>query len=656
MTALLYVAILTALMAVGGDAATDQPAGSHLPPDKNSCAMCHGEESLWEGDNRRLFVSSEHLADDVHWTNGVNCSDCHGGNPGSFNVLEAHASEPDPSQTDIRPFESALVEPTRTPARLEAQTRVCGRCHQQAETDYRASVHGQGVEKAGLVVAPACVDCHGSHGIYPIADERSSLFEDHVADTCGKCHEFIEERLQKSVHGRHAPLTGQRGTVARGGETTRKPTCIDCHQGHDLPDPRKANFRLALPSRCTGCHTEMFTSYEKSVHGRLTVLGYVPAAKCSDCHGAHDILPRSDPNSRLLAANRHRTCGKCHADMPRNFLDWDPHADPTNEARSPILYWVNLGLTILLCAVFGVFGVHSLMWFFRSLFHVAKEGRPPYPGPGTPAYTRFKPVHRAAHAVLMTSFLGLALTGLPLKYSDYQWGQTLSMMLGGFTSTGLWHRIFGIANIGCLLFYCLWFGSQTIMRLRKGIPRGHLMFGPDSPVPNWRDLQDVGRMLRWFVGLGPKPTFERWTYWEKFDLWAASCDIVLIGTTGLILWLPNQFCEYLPGGALNVATLVHGKLALLATGFVFAIHFLSADLRPDKFPMDMTILTGKMSREEMLHERREYYERLRREGRLEQMESTMPPRGPFILLALAGAIGLLTGLALLVGIVLGLFT
>ncbi len=73
-------------------------------------------------------------------------------------------------------------------------------------------------------------------------------------------------------------------------------------------------------------------------------------------------------------------------------------------------------------------------------------------------------------------------------------------------------------------------------------------------------------MLRWFVGLGPKPGFERWAYWEKFDFWGAAADIVIIGFTGLVLWFPNFFCRFLPGKVLNIAQVIHSTQALLATG------------------------------------------------------------------------------------------
>lgn len=656
MRALLIVTLLAPWSAVAGRAIAQPPTGSHLPLDQNGCATCHGEKALWDGDNLRLFVPLEQLADDIHWKNGVNCHDCHGGDPNTLNFQQAHATEVDGEQSAVLPFRSSLSEQARTPERLETLLQVCGKCHQQDLESYLESVHGRGLQQSGLVVTAVCTDCHGHHNIYPSADPRSSLNAAHVGATCAKCHRFIQERLQQSVHGRDRTSLGENVNPKPGEEAPRLPSCTDCHEGHDLPHPKSTAFRIGLPDRCGNCHAELSTSYMLSLHGELTELGYMPAAKCSDCHGSHDILPVSEPASRLSAANRRATCAKCHPDATENFLAFDPHADPRNPQRDALLYWMNVGLTGLLTTVFVIFGAHSILWLVRSLPHVAKRGRPKYPAPGGRAYVRFQPVHRIGHAVLMTSFLGLALTGLPLRYSSQEWAQTVSWVLGGFASTGLWHRIFGIANFCCLVFYVLWFGGQLIFGPRSGISRIRYVFGPDSPVPKPRDLTDFAKMLRWFVGLGTKPTFERWTYWEKFDLWAASADIVLIGTTGLILWFPNQFCEFLPGRTLNIADLIHGKLALLATGFVFAIHFFSANLRPEKFPMDTSIFTGLVSEEEMVEERPEQLERLQETGEVAQVRVAAPSRHILMLALVGGFIALSTGLALLIGILIATFS
>ena len=86
-------------------------------------------------------------------------------------------------------------------------------------------------------------------------------------------------------------------------------------------------------------------------------------------------------------------------------------------------------------------------------------------------------------------------------------------------------------------------------------------------------------MLRWFVGLGPKPTFDRWTYWEKFDYWAIVSIVVVIGISGLIIWLPNLFAHVLTGAALNEAQMVHHEISLMAASFL-----LSHSLRQHTLP------------------------------------------------------------------------
>jgi hypothetical protein len=192
---------------------------------------------------------------------------------------------------------------------------------------------------------------------------------------------------------------------------------------------------------------------------------------------------------------------------------------------------------------------------------------------------------------------------------------------------------------------------QFIAGHRRGGRWLGVVFGPDSPVPNWRDVKDFFKMLRWFVGLGAKPTFERWAYWEKFDFWGASADIVIIGSTGLILWFPNFFCSLLPGVTLNVAKVIHSTQALLATGFIFAIHFFTIHLRAEKFPADMSLLIGLVSEEEMLNERPDYFERLQRQGDLERLRATVPTKWRLRLVKLAGFVALAVGLALLAGIV-----
>ncbi|HEX8925444.1 MAG TPA: hypothetical protein VF786_06600, partial [Terriglobales bacterium] len=47
-------------------------------------------------------------------------------------------------------------------------------------------------------------------------------------------------------------------------------------------------------------------------------------------------------------------------------------------------------------------------------------------------FVRFTRQQRVMHAVLFTTFLGLAGTGLPLRFSDSVWARALAGAVGGF--------------------------------------------------------------------------------------------------------------------------------------------------------------------------------------------------------------------------------
>ncbi len=120
------------------------------------------------------------------------------------------------------------------------------------------------------------------------------------------------------------------------------------------------------------------------------------------------------------------------------------------------------------------------------------------------------------------------------------------------------------------------------------------------------------------MGAGPRPRYGRWTYWEKFDYFAVFWGIFVIGATGLMLWFPVFFTRLVPGWLINVATIIHSDEALLATGFIFTIHFFNTHLRPEKFPMDLVVFTGRMPLVEFKRDKPAEYEELVASGTLEE--------------------------------------
>jgi cytochrome b subunit of formate dehydrogenase len=154
-------------------------------------------------------------------------------------------------------------------------------------------------------------------------------------------------------------------------------------------------------------------------------------------------------------------------------------------------------------------------------------------------------------------------------------------------------------------------------------------------------------MLRWFFWLGPRPKFDRWTYFEKFDYWGEIWGVFVIGGTGLILWFPTLFARWLPGWILNCAMVIHSIEALLAASVIFLVHFFNTHLRPDKFPVDMTMFTGRMTETEMKEERTDEYKRLMESGELEKRIVNPLPWQWRLVGVIAGILAFLFGLFLI---------
>ncbi|HET9250530.1 MAG TPA: hypothetical protein VFP58_00265 [Candidatus Eisenbacteria bacterium] len=238
-------------------------------------------------------------------------------------------------------------------------------------------------------------------------------------------------------------------------------------------------------------------------------------------------------------------------------------------------------------------------------------------------YERFTRLNRTLHIVMIVSFLSLAMTGLTLKFSYTGWARVLSRLLGGFETAGYIHRVAAILMLGT---FCTHVFDLFRRKHREYGSWRALLFGPNTMLFTKRDLQEFIGSLKWFLGKGPRPQYGRWTYWEKFDYFAVFWGIAVIGSTGLMLWFPVLFTHLVPGWFLNVATIIHSDEALLATGFIFTVHFFNTHLRPEKFPMDIVIFTGRMPLEEFKRDKPAEYEALVKSGELEgHLVEAYPP-------------------------------
>ena len=586
---------------------TDLVHPDKLPPP--TCTGCHEKEG-------QLYATSIHGVSHTMGASGAaRCWDCHG----SHGILPV-------TDTTSPVYKLNLPETCAKCHSNAGLTKEYEMKHPEAASQYMESIHGRALLKMGLIVAPSCSDCHGAHDIKRSVDRDSPISHTNVAKTCGKCHVKIEETYNKSVHGQ---------LLAKGDK--RGPVCIDCHTAHDVETPTDGHFKALSDQRCGKCHQDRLEYYRETYHGKAMALGKPNVASdvaaCYDCHGHHDVLPPSDPASHLSKENILATCQQCHPDATAKFTQYDPHANPLDAKNYPLLHAVFLGMTGLLIGVFAFFGLHTVIWLFRAFWlylHDSKKFREAKIETQTDGewFTRFAPFERFLHILVVSSFLLLVITGMPLKFYYTAWAKALFAILGGPETARILHRFGALVTF---LYFTLhvsslvhraWAGRGSVRDPKSG--KFHLkrlwgvLFGPDSMMPTWQDWRDFVAHNKWFFGKGEKPQFDRWTYWEKFDYFAVFWGVFIIGASGLFMWFPTFFTRFLPGWLINIALIIHSDEALLAAGFIFSIHFFNTHFRIEKFPMDTVIFSGRISKTEMQHERRRWYDRLVAQGRLDE--------------------------------------
>jgi cytochrome b subunit of formate dehydrogenase len=618
------------------------------------CQRCHGDRTLKTmrgGQTVSLFVDQNELLHSRHartaciqcHTGGtpselrpcrtmadkVDCSICHAEVVSQFRdsihgKLLAEGSPDAPTCQDCHSAHGTLgKKDSNSPTFSRNVPALCAKCHRTGQKAavrytgtergiverYLESIHGKGLLESGLTVTANCADCHTPHHELPAKDPRSSVNRANIAQTCAQCHRGIYEQFNASVHSPAVTHTSK-----------ELPVCTDCHSAHSIQRTDLSNFRLHIMEQCGRCHRQITESYFETFHGKVSKLGYLKTAKCYDCHGAHDILPVNDPRSHLSRNNIVKTCGQCHPGSHRQFAGYLTHATHHDPKKYPFLFVTFWAMTTLLVGTLVVSGAHTLLWLPRSLEY-RKQTRNGHPA-GRVYVRRFQPLQRNLHLMVISSFLGLALTGMILKFSYAGWAKVLAHLLGGFEAAGWIHRF-------CALLTFTYFGLHlrdlVRQRRRSGKSWRQFLAGPESLLFNRRDWREFAGSLKWFFGRGPRPEYGRWTYWEKFDYFAVFWGVAVIGGTGLLLWFPEIFTRVMPGWMVNVATTIHSDEALLAVSFIFVVHFFNTHFRPEKFPIDTVIFTGGMPLEEFQRDRPREYRQLAESGELERYLMPAPP-------------------------------
>jgi nitrate/TMAO reductase-like tetraheme cytochrome c subunit len=386
------------MLAAGWLIAMPAAAGQSAPkpPANDDCLACHGDSTAKRDDGRTIAVDTKRYEASKHGPMAcvdchqdlatvsefphqaklkpVDCASCHDG-PAAKYATGVHGRSREKGQTlaaacgDCHGTHDILgAADAASPTNHLNLPRTCGTCHGDLDiikranieigdvaTRYHDSIHGKALEKSGLTGAPSCVDCHGSHDILRKTALESKVSRANVPLTCGTCHEGILQKYQKGVHA---------AALKKG--DSRAPDCADCHSPHSIQRADTDAWRLAVTGECGTCHVEVVDSFRLTFHGKVTELGFTRVAACADCHGAHDILPASNPASTVSKAHLVETCGACHKGANERFVQYDPHPNPRDYKRSAVLWWANRFYWVLIPGCFGFFGLHSLLWFRRS--------------------------------------------------------------------------------------------------------------------------------------------------------------------------------------------------------------------------------------------------------------------------------------------------
>lgn len=534
---------------------------SLLPVD---CSECHEDE-------QEAYIGSLHFAarEEGHM-HAAGCTDCHG---------KAHALR--------------LQDDPESPSHRSNIPGMCANCHENLEIvekehtsmqhpfeSYTMTVHGTyNLEKRDEYEAAVCSDCHASHNLRKRSDPESKLFKFNIPQTCGACHEDEMNVYLASSHGR-----------ALEDGIWETPVCTDCHGEHNIyqkdnPDSFTKRESVGLYT-CARCHedqrmiqrfgfSEQVASYKDSFHGLALRSGDKEVANCASCHGYHNVLASSDPESSTHPDNLPHTCGQCHPGLSEDAVLGQIHVSPDQ----PRNFWVRLAgyiyIPMILLVIGGMF-FHNVLDFMRKekTYHRKKDQ----------TVVRFSRGQRTQHLLLVLSFVTLVLTGFALKYPNSWWVEPFNQFEWFYAWRAGLHRIAAVVMVALAVYHLLY-----LIFCREGRRDIRLM------AFKWQDIKEMRENFTYFIRGGSHPKFGRFSYMEKAEYWALQWGTIIMALTGFLLWFEEWALSLFPIWVIDLCTVVHLYEAILATLAIIVWHLYYVIVNHNVYPLSRAMVTGKVS-------------------------------------------------------------
>jgi cytochrome b subunit of formate dehydrogenase len=216
--------------------------------------------------------------------------------------------------------------------------------------------------------------------------------------------------------------------------------------------------------------------------------------------------------------------------------------------------------------------------------------------------TRFDIHQIIQHAALMTSFILLAVTGLPQKFHDWTVSQWWVGVWGGIEAIRSVHHFAAWVMVIVCLYHLVYILYTTLILKRPF---------PVKMIPGGQDFVKLLQELGYFLGVRKeRPKYDRFNWREKFDYWAIFWGMPVMAGSGFILMYPVLVTKFLPGWAVPTALVAHSDEAMLAIIWIFLVHIFFNHFTPGVFPLNTSIFTGKVPKERYRQEHPLEYERL----------------------------------------------